>query len=266
MKKSLKTLTLLIFMPCLMANALGPSNYESNYTSLQISYVSSEQVGDEYHHTYHLYNHGYGYVDNISIRDGEGEEEHHMYLNSQNMSDLFADALLGPGVSKDITFTTSYSVIDTSSNIGYSARAYKSGNSFNINLVKGIKYIGPNNNEYSNFSYIYEIDFQNSYNRDAIFHLDYDGSDYYVVCSTSGGFEHRLYTKQELDLEKLSVKDFFLIEPHVAFKIDDDAFTRAIYIFIAGFLLLASLIVFPAVFIPAMVRRSRRKKAKAANK
>ena len=182
------------------------------------------------------------------------------------MSDIFADALLGPGANKDITFTTSYPAIDTSSNIGYSAQAYKSGNSFNINLVKGIKYIGPNNNEYSNFSYIYEIEFQNSYNRDAIFHLDYDANDYYVISKTSGGFEHRLYTKQELDLEKLSVKDFFLVEPHVAFKIDDDALTRAMVIFLAGFLFVASLIVFPAVFNPAMVRRSRRRRAKAAKK
>ena len=266
MKKSLKVLTLLFFMPCLMANALGPSNYYSDYTSLRVEYVSSEQVGEEYRHTYHISNMGYGYVDNISIRDGEGEEEHHVYLNWENMSDIFADALLGPGSSEDFTFTTSYSVIDTSSNISYSARAYKSGNSFNINLVKGIKYIGPNNNEYSNFSYIYEIEFKNSYNRDAIFHLDYDGSDYYVVCSTSGGYEHRLYTKQELDLEKLSVKDFFLIEPHQAFKIDDSAFERAMIIFLVGFLFLASLIVFPAVFIPAMVRRSRRNRAKAAKK
>ena len=265
MKKSLKTLTLLFFMPCLMANALGPSNYDPNYNSLHVSYVSSEQIGDEeYRHTYHLHNNGYDYVDQITLRDNDGEIEHFMSVNWQDISDTFADSLLGPGADKDITITTNYSVVNTSSNISYAAKAYKSGDSYNISQIKGIKYIGLNNNEYSSFSYIYEVELQISYNRDAIFHLDYDGNDYYVISKTSGGYEHHLYTRQEIDLEKLSVKDFFLIEPHIAFKIDDSALTRAMVIFLAGFLFLASLIVFPAVFIPAMVRRKRRRNA--ANK
>ena len=254
-------------MPCLMANALGPSNYYSDYTSLRVEYVSSTQISEEeYQHTYHLSNYGDGYIDRLVIGDSDDEGKYNStVLNSDNISELFASALYQPGYGDDITITCKYPLVNTS-HVLYSAQAYKPGSSSSLTQIRRIKYAGLNTNEYSDFKYIYEVEFQLSSNRDALFHLDYDGHDYYVTSRTSGGYEHNIYTTQELDLEKLSVKNFFYIEPHQAFKVDEDALTRAMYIFIAGFLLLASLIVFPAVFIPAMVRRSRRKKMKAAKK
>ena len=262
MKKSLKTLTLLLFMPCLMANALGPSNYYSEYFSLNIEYVSSTQVEDTYYHTYHINNHGGGYVNRISIRDGDNETYHIMELNGENISDTFHNALLGPSSSSDITIASNYPIIDTSNNVSYAANAYKSGGiAYALKELKGVEYAGHPNEFYK-----YKIEFKSEHSYDAIIQFDYDGNNYYVISKTGGGYDHCLYTLEEIDLEKLSIKDFFFIEPHQAFKVDEDAFTRAMYIFIAGFLFVASLIVFPAVFIPAMVRRSRRKKAKAAKK
>ena len=249
-----------------MANALGPSNYYSDYTSLSVAYVSSTQISDEeYQHTYHLNNYGNGYIDRLTIGDSDEEIYNSTILNFDNISNLFANALYQPGFGEDITITCKYPLVNTS-HVLYSAKAYKPGSTYSLTQFKDIKYVGLNTNEYSNFTYIYEVEFRQSYNRDALFHLDYNGSDYYVISKTSGGSDHRIYTTQELDLEKISVKDFFLIEPHQAFKIDDDALTRAMWIFIVGFLFLVSLIIFPAVFIPAMVRRSRRKKMKAAKK
>ena len=267
MRKNLKILPILFVMPCLMANAIGPSNYYSNYTSLRVEYVSSTQISEEeYQHTYHLNNYGDGYIDRLVIGDSDDEGKYNStVLNFDNISDLFANALYQPGYGDDVTITCKYPLVNTS-HVLYSAQAYKPGSSSSLTQLKGIKYVRLNTNEYSNFKYIYEVEFQISSNRDALFHLDYDGHDYYITSRTSGGYEHNIYVAQELDLEKLSVKSFFFIEPHQAFKVDEDALTRAMYIFIAGFLLLASLIVFPAVFIPAMVRRSRRRKAKAAKK
>ena len=263
MRKGLKILPVLFTMPCLMANALGPSNYYSDYRSLSIDYVSSTQVEGTYYHTYRLYNYGNGYVDSVSIRYGEEGTYDNMILGSDNISNTFANALYGPGYGNDIVVTSTYPIVNTTASVGYSARAYKQGSYYALKEIKGIKYVGTNDNVYSNFTYIYEVEFQMSHNRDAIIRFDYDGNDLSVVCKTSGGSDHRIYTNKEIDIEKISVKEFFFIEPHVAFKIDDDALTRAMWIFIAGFLFLASLIVFPAVFIPAMVRRSRRKKMKA---
>ena len=254
-------------MPCLMANALGPSNYYSDYSSLHVDYVSSEQIGEEeYRHTYRLHNYGDGYIDYISIRDGEDTTYNYYSLNSKNISDIFSNALYKPGYGGEVTFTSQYPIINTSSPVGYNAKAYKSGSYYSLSKIKGIKYVGLNENEYADSKYIYEVEFQMSYNRDAIFHFDYDGNEYCVISKTSGGSNHRIYTFQEIDIEKLSVTEFFLIEPHVTFKIDDGAVNRAMIILLVGFLVLVSLIVFPAVFIPAMVRRSRRNRAKAAKK
>lgn len=252
-------------MPCLMANALGPSNYYSDYTSLSVAYVSSTQISEEeYQHTYHLNNYGDGYIDYINIRVGEEESCDYMLLNSGSISNIFCSALLQPNYGGDISLTSDKPIINPS-DIAYAATAYKPGSYYSLNQIKEIKYVG-NTNDHFSYKYTYEIEFKRSHYQDALFHFDYGSNDYYVISKNSGTADHYIYTTQELDLEKLSVKDFFFIEPHQAFKIDDDALTRAMWIFLGGLLFISSLIVFPAVFIPAMVRRSRRKKAKATHK
>ena len=266
MKKTLKLLPLLFVMPALSGFTTGPSNYYSEYHNLGIEYVSSELVDETYYHTFHLDNYGDGYVDRLKIRDlidSETDTYNTMTLTSLNISPIFADVVIPPHSDMDIVLTSNEPIHDTTQ-VSYAAGAYKkTSGDYPLTHIKEIKFDHISTNESSPYKYIYKVVFLNDHYDLALFHINYDGKECYLT-SEQSAYDHYIYTTEELDLSKLTFLDFSFIESHQAFKIDNDALNRGMIILIVGYLFLVSLIVFPAVFIPAMVRRKRRRNA--ANK
>ena len=263
MKKNyLKLLPLILVFPGLMANAPAPQVFNKDYKDYQLSFVKHEQNGDDHLYTYHLKNAGKGYIDYVKL---EYETRDSFYCLSYYFNGgLFNDIVAEPGFNQDIVMS-SYQDIPNVKQLKAECKGYQTlDEKVNITGTKAISY----NSSYNDV-YYYKIDLNFEYsdtnwNYGAVLKLEYDEDIYYVKINEQRNFQ--IEASQKLDLSKLSVLDVSVIKSRPYMYGILDGFAIVAIVFFVCFFLLVGGGIFAAIFIPKMVRRKRRNRAKAAHK
>ena len=258
MKKNYQRLIpLLLVLPALMGNSPRPQVFDHSYKDYKISYVNEEQVGERYHYTYHFKNTGNGYVSRIELSRTLGQYTSMSYSPS-NQFYPFLYSVLPPDYEADITFDH-YEKVNNPSKLSKLCEAYATfDNEVEIWSTREVTFV---RSDYDTFYYKIDISLDNKdkeYYYGAILKLNYDGTTYYVKIDET--YDYSINSKAELDLSKLVVEDITVIKSRGAYYGCVDAFQKVLTLLLICFFVMISMGIFAAIFIPAMVRRKRRKR------
>ena len=269
MKNKHRKLLLLFFtFPFLTASLYnGPHFYVNNYDSYEYSYVSHELVDEDYVYTVNIKNDANYYLSSVKLTDEES-----YYLESNKLSEIFCSYTVGPFVETTVKFTSKKEITDFSK-LSKSGVAYSITDEsikkryFDVNeVVESItsRPIDPEKN--TNNLFAYRINFKEGINFSSscgLFEFTYDEEKVFLMMEY-GRDECCFYTRQEIDLTKLEIKNVTLIDQYVPFSINisDDAFL-ILTLIVFGVALLISGVIFCAIFIPIRILKRKNKKAKA---
>ena len=271
MKKSyLKLLSIFLTFPFLMGMYNGPHFHVSNYNSFDVTYISHEQVEDDYVYTLKIkHNSGYHYIYSLELK-GTIEEEDYS-AKSTNFSDTFCDSLIGPfgettvkmisekeipDVSKLSKSGDAYSIIDESIKKHY----------FTTDVVESISLV-TNTNDESNPDYNlynYKINFKEGTDTNfgcGLFEFSYNNEPVYLMIEHFSSGYH-IFTREELDLTKLKVEGITLIEQYRPFSPTSEGILKVSLIVLAIALLVHGAL-FCAIFffVRFLIRKNRKAKA-----
>ena len=259
MKKSfIRALPLLLMVPNLMAASSISTVNSEKYTDYALTYQRVDIVDDDYYYYFDLNNTGDGYIEYLSFTESFYSD----YVYASEYYAPFNNAVFGPGVHKNISFRSSTKIdnVDSpkSKSWGYAnfATEIQVGGSKEVTFVnKGLNY------------YLYNIDMSLNGEKEknkiygVILEAEYNGSKYYIRINDAELYNFS--TEEEIDLTKLVVNDIKVIK---SVEHDSDYYIGLIIdiVTIVVFLVLIPFGIFAAIFFPAMARKRRRKKAKAA--
>lgn len=262
MKKNYtKLIPLFIALPALMGNSPRPQVFTASYNGFKLSYVKEEVVGERYYYTYHLKNTGNGYISRIELSRTLVDYTSMSY-QFYNMCPPFNDNVLPPGVEMDITFDH-YEKVKNPSGLNKLCEAYATFDA--DTFISGSNAITFNHEDSGR--YYYDIDLSLTHESDdyyygAILELNYDGDTFFI--KTDETEEFKIETSALLDTSKITINNITVIKSHGAFYGCGDAIMSILMILLVSFLIVISMGIFAAIFIPAMVRRKRRNRAKKA--
>ena len=265
MKNSYKRLLpLLIAFPALMANAPAPQVFQNDYKDFTLTYVKSEQAGDNFNYTYHLKNTGDGYISYINLEYEARNEYYGCSYHTYYQGTPFYNTLIEPGFDEDIVMSA-YKEIPDVKKLKQKCQGYSTfDESVTITGTRTFKL----NNHYED-DYYYHVDLgleysDTNWHYGAVLKINYNDNLYYVKVDERNGYD--IETKGELDLTKLSVLDVTVIKSRPYMYGIVDGFTIIAIVFFVCFFILIGGGIFAAIFIPAMVRRKRRRRAAALAK
>ena len=107
-----KALLLLLTIPFLTAMYNGPHFHVDNYSSYNLTYVSHEQVDDNYVYTFDIENTGPSFIYKVELEGMVDETKYQ--LTSFRFSDIFTDNLIGPYEEGIVKITSSREIPDLS--------------------------------------------------------------------------------------------------------------------------------------------------------
>ena len=261
MKKNYKRLLpLLIALPALMANAPAPQVFQNDYKDYTLTYVKSEQDGDNYNYTYHLKNTGVGYISYIHLEYETRNDYYGCSYHTHYRGTPFYDTLIEPGFDADIVMSA-YKEIPDVKKLKQNCQGYSTfDESVKISGTKALTLKSYQENKY----YYYKIDLaleysDSNWNYGAVLKLNYNDSVYYVKVDERNGYS--IETNAKLDLTKLSILDTTVIKSRPYMYGIMDGFAIIAIVFIVCFFVLIGGGIFAAIFIPTIVRRKRRRRA-----
>lgn len=254
-----KLIPLFMALPALMGNSPRPQVFTQSYKEFSLSYLKEEVVDEKYYYTYHLKNTGQGYISRVELSRTLGDYVFMSY-STYNKFLPFRDALLPPGTEMDVIFDN-YEKVKNPGGLFKQCDAYATFDTgVNIAGTQTIKFSKEDTG-----SYYYDVDIslihgEDDYHYGAILTLDYDENTYYVKIDETENYVMETYA--ELDLSKLTLQHIKVIKSHGAYYGCANAISSILIILLVSFLIVVSMGIFAAIFIPAMVRRKRRNRAK----
>lgn len=272
-KNSIKILPIFLALPFVMAMYNGPHFYESDISYYDLTYVSHEQIDEQYVYTCNFKNNSADvYISSISLSGTLKNENYQFSLYKNGFSDIFNNSycVLAPqyeGIvklysEKEITDLSEFdkdgngfSLSDSSIN---KINVYTSNiESITLNQIDSVK---PSS------SYYYTIKFnenvKNIYSC-GLFEMKYNGETVYLMMESSKE-GYRFSTSEQLDLNKLTVEGVTLVETYRPFSINVDKLGELTAIFVA-IMVVIHVGIFCAIFFPIRHTLRKRRKAKADN-
>ena len=267
-KNHFKLLVLFPVLPLLTAIYYAGGVYADEYKNFELSFVSQETIKDDlYAQHFTLKNTGTGYINRIYIDDVPNLNYYGSILDKQEELSPFLNFVFEPGYEHDITMISSYKMPD------FSKVTPKAEGYFNLAeevSIKGTSLITSRSEKRSNDNYyLYEADITLSHtdshsNYGVILKVSYDGNVYYLESDEASNF--LIETFIELDLNKLEVLEVVPIKSKSALSHSLDGlfgnlgkFVLKLVIVLSIVIFVASIIVFCAIFFPAMARRKHRR-------
>ena len=267
--KHRKLLLLFLTFPFLTALYNGPHFYDHGYDNYDLTYVSHEQIDDQYVYTFDIKNNGGGYIYSVKLKGEIEEENYNLSINS--FSDTFCDYVLGPGVKTTVKVTTSKEIPDISK-LKKTSEAYTISDSsinkhyFSSDYVENIT-LEDDGSSNPNHVLIYKVNFKEGTNTNfgcGVFEYTYSEEKVYLMKDRSQeGW--RIYTYQEIDLTKLKYEGATLIEDYRVFSPTGEGIAL-VSLMAIGVILLIHGAIFCAVFFPVryLIRKNRKAKADLA--
>ena len=263
--KALLLLSSLPFLTAMMYN--GPHFYVSNYSSYDVTYVSHEQVDENYVYTLNIKNTGHGYLYAVNL-EGTIEEESHS-LSTHKMSEVFIDCVIGYYEETTIKLTSSKEIPDISK-LNKKGEAYSLSDSSiekfyatGENFVESVTLYDthPDND---NCAFEYKVNFKQGVNTNsacALFEMTYDGKPLSLMLDGSSEGYH-FYTREEIDLTKLEVEQMTFVAQYRAFTPSGEGILM-VSLIIIGVMLLISGVIFLVVFffVRFLIRKNRKVRA-----
>ena len=252
------------FLTAMMYN--GPHFHVNNYSSYDLVYVSSEQVDENYVYSFNVENTGSSYIYKIEL---EGYVDSTKYqLTTFHLSDVFTSLLIGPYGEATVKITSSAEITDFS-------EFEKSGDAYSISdssikkhffageIVESISLVDthPDNKD---CAYEYTFNFKEGYDvafSCGLFEMIYEDKPVKLMLDCYSGTYH-FYTREEIDLTKLKVEEFTLIEEYRPFTPTEEGMRNLLFLVIA-FALVVSGVVFLVVFFFVRFLIKKNKKARA---
>ena len=262
-----KLLVLLPLFQLLMANSPAPQLYDYEYKDYEISYVSEEQHYSYYFYHFYLHNTGQGYIDHIYFSNKETDRAFGAVLYGDDLGYPFYNALIQPGFDGEVVVSTQNKIPD-SKQVNSEAYAF-STLAEEITFSETYEVKIQNTSNYDNRFY-YEIKTSYSGEKDSEYYygaaieITYDGNPY---CLESRSLDDLQFsTAEELDLTKLTVDRIVALKStanrYYDYNLQNALTTLLIFLLVSGLIL--SFGIFAAIFFPAMARRKRRNRMKAA--
>ena len=269
-KKHLKILPVFLSLPFLMAMYNGPHFHVYNYDSYDVTYVSHEQVEDNYIYTLTIkHNSGYHYIYSLELKGTI--DENSFSARFTDFSDVFCDNLIGPYGETTIKMVSKKEIPDVSK-LSKSGDAYRiidesiKKHYFPTDVVESISLV-TNSNDESNPDYNlynYKINFKEGTDTNfscGLFELTYNNETVYLMIENFPSGYH-IFTHEELDLTKLEVKGITLIEQYRPFSPSGEGILKVSLIILAIVLLIHGAL-FCAIFffVRFLIRKKRKAKA-----
>lgn len=266
---SLKILPIFLTIPFLLAMYNGPHFYEYNIDDYDLTYVSHEQIDDEYIYTCNFKNNrSTAYVSSISLSGTIEEEKYELTLCENGFSNIFRNynCVVPPQYEGTVRLSSAKEISDLS-------KLEKDGRGFSLSdnsIEKEFIYtsniesitLKPIDQESVNPFYYYVIKFnenvENIYSC-GVFEVNYNGETAHLLLESSKEGYH-FSTSEELDLTKLTVKSITLVKTYRPFSINTERLGELTAIYVA-IMVVIHVGIFCAIFFP--VRHMLRKKRKA---
>ena len=270
MKKNLlRILPIFLALPFLMAMYNGPRFYEHNIDDYDLTYVSHEQIGDEYIYTCNFKNNrSTAYISSINLSGTLEEEKYELTLCENGFSSIFRNynCVVPPQYEGTVRLSSTKEISDLS-------KLEKDGRGFSLSdssVEKEFIYISniesitleSINQDKSNPFYYYNIKFNKNVDNIyscGVFEINYNGETAHLLLDSSKEGYH-FSTSEELDLTKLAVESITLVKTYRAFSINTERLGELTAIYVA-IMVVIHVGVFCAIFFP--VRHMLRKKRKA---
>lgn len=269
----IKKLALLLpLLPFLMANSPARSVYSGRYEDFEASYVGEEIIDNYRYQVFHVKNTGEGYISYLNVNGTAVEYDFSCTVREDDFYPIFETVVIAPNQEVDVKVKsyTALAVID-GSKLSYYSYAYTS-------FVEGATVSGTKNvevlKETENYCY-YSIDVQvddatAKIANSLVFKANYDGVEFYLKVDSYQ--KYRFYTTEQIDLNKLEIGD-----PVAVLKDAEDDYyyeglvvvgqllLRLLLVFIAILFIVGS-IIFLAIFLPKIIRKSKQRKRDQALK
>lgn len=248
-----KSLILLATIPFIMGSSTLKVVHERLYKDSEATFLREEVIGDYAYYYFDLFNKGDGFISYVYFSDDDSSKN----VQLDDYFYLFDNALLGPNMHQEVAFKKDY-LLDKPEKVRSTTYGY---NDIDDKLqVNGSKSITFSSSGADYFSYTIDINLQgervSNYRYGVVAQLTYESSTYYVKINESSAFTFS--TKEKLDLTKLTLGNIAVIKSTPNRSVDE---TLNIYlgIVLIFFFIVVPLTVFLAIFIPARLRRKRRK-------
>ena len=267
--KTKKIALLLPLLPMLMANSAVRTVYSNRYEDFTASYAGEEIIDNYRYQVFHVKNIGEGYISSFNVTGSKYDYDFSATAGEDGFYPIFDSVLIAPNQEIDIKVKSYTPIVAIdSAKLSYYAYAYTAF--VEGATVSGTKVVELLKQEETYCYYSIDLKVDNAPSNEAnavVLKAKYDGNDVYLKLDSYR--KYRFYTNEALDLSKLEIGDPVAILKNAPEDYEDgfgdviEFFGRLLIIFITILFIVGS-IIFLAIFLPKIIRKSNERKRRQA--